>query len=223
MLAISNICADGVRMFIDRQLTAPELIIDGDTAATFSYVPTHIEYVLTELLKNAFRATCDAHPDVSHANLPPVRVTISITSPSETAENRSSSSPVVTIRVRDAGGGIPPEILPKVHSYAFTTVSPGAGGEEGNPDVSSSMDDEGPGPYGMQNVGGGVGLDDTMQGMQSSTGHLAGLGFGLPLSRLHCEVGQGGRCRQPDSGWRILTRSLSFLPIPSSTLAEALS
>ena len=83
------------------------------------------------------------------------------------------------------GGGIPPQVLPKVLSYAFTTVSPGHEGEEGNPDVSA---DEA-GPYAIQNAGGGIGADPTLQGMQSTAGHLAGLGFGLPLSKLHCEVG----------------------------------
>lgn len=150
-------------------------MINGNKDALFSYIPTHIEYVLTELLKNAFRATCEAHPEVSFANLPPVKVTIS----------QAPSSPVITIRVRDVGGGIPPQVMPKVLSYAFTTVSPGEEGEEGNPDVSS--DDEA-GPYAIQNAGGGIGADPALQGMQSTAGHLAGLGFGLPLSKLHCEV-----------------------------------
>lgn len=151
---------------------APDLVIDGNKEAMFSYVPTHIDYVLTELLKNAFRATCEAHPDVSFADLPPVIVTIA----------RAPSTPVITIRVRDEGGGIPPQVMPKVLSYAFSTVSPGEEGEDGNPDVSA--DDL----YAPQNMSGGPPPDPALQGMQSSTGHLAGLGFGLPLSKLHCEV-----------------------------------
>lgn len=151
--------------------------MDGNKDALFSYIPTHIEYVLTELLKNAFRATCEAHPDVSFADLPPVIVTIA----------QAPSSPVITIRVRDQGGGIPPQVMPKVLSYAFSTVSEGQEGEEGNPDVPGGDPHD---PYVPQNMGGGPPPDPVLQGMQSSAGHLAGLGFGLPLSKLHCEVGQ---------------------------------
>lgn len=88
--------------------------------------------------------------------------------------------------MRDAGGGIPPEILPKVNAYAFTTVDgQTSSSDSGDPDVESDHRDDG--PYGAQNAGGGVGLDE-VSGLQSSSGHLAGLGFGLPLSKLHCEV-----------------------------------
>src|SRR5439155_15295037 len=45
--------------------------IDGMTDATFAYVPVHLEYIMTELLKNAFRATVEnGTADI------PVRVTI---------------------------------------------------------------------------------------------------------------------------------------------------
>lgn len=156
---------------------APDLVINGDTDVSFSYIPTHIEYVLNELLKNAFRATCEHHHDKSHQDLPPVVVTIA----------KSPTAPVITIRVRDTGGGIPPQILPKATSYAFTTVNDGTSGSSGE-DVADHRDD---GPYAIVNAGGGVGLDD-IGGLSSNSGHLAGLGFGLPLSKLHCEV--GGRC-----------------------------
>jgi len=152
---------------------SPDLRITGDTSVTFSYIPTHIEYVLNELLKNAFRATCEHHSEKSHNDLPPVVATIA----------KSPNAPVITIRIRDVGGGIPPEILPKATSYAFTTVSNGgttASGEE----IEGDHRDEG--PYGIQNAGGGVGLDE-IGGVSSDSGHLAGLGFGLPLSKLHCE------------------------------------
>lgn len=156
---------------------APDLKIDGDVDAEFSYIPSHIEYILNELLKNAFRATADAYmQDASDKEIPPVTVTIA----------KSKSSPTITIRVRDAGGGIPPDILPKVNAYAFTTVNgQGSSQDSGVPDAEPDHRDDG--PYGAQNAGGGVGLDD-VSGLQSTSGHLAGLGFGLPLSKLHCEV-----------------------------------
>lgn len=133
---------------------------------------------MNELLKNAFRATADAYiKDPSSTNeIPPVIVTIA----------KAKSSPTITIRVRDSGGGIPPEILPKVNAYAFTTVD-GQSSSEDSGDPDAEVDHRDDGPYGAQNAGGGVGLDD-VSGLQSTSGHLAGLGFGLPLSKLHCEV-----------------------------------
>lgn len=155
---------------------APDLKIDGDVDALFTYIPSHIEYILNELLKNAFRATTEAH-DSTRGELPPVLVTIA----------KSPAKPVITIRVRDSAGGIPPEVMKRVLDYAFTTVGPNTDGDEGGKAKSSSDDDAG--PYNIQNSGGGA-VYDELQGLSSTTGHLAGLGFGLPLSKLHAEVSE---------------------------------
>eukprot|EP00906_Rhabdomonas_costata_P009091 RCo012893 len=40
---------------------APPYIIDGDTEVEFAYVPSHLQYILLELLKNSARATMDRH------------------------------------------------------------------------------------------------------------------------------------------------------------------
>ena len=78
-----------------------------------------------------------------------------------------------------------------MNAYAFTTVDGQASSSDsGDTDVESDHRDDG--PYGAQNAGGGVGLDE-VSGLQSSSGHLAGLGFGLPLSKLHCEVSECSR------------------------------
>lgn len=67
---------------------------------TFTYVPAHLHYILTELLKNALRATVNFH-GVDKAEFPAVEVVI--------ARGRSD----VTIKISDRGGGIP---FDKVHS-----------------------------------------------------------------------------------------------------------
>lgn len=168
------------------------MIINGDTSSTFSYIPDHIEYIVTELLKNAFRATAEAHSDSSSSSdeLPPVTCTIA----------RSPDSPVITLRIRDAAGGIPFELIDKVNSYAFTTVnnngndndssaaSKETGGEEGKKAGKEEIVDV----YSMQQNAGMGGDDElTSHGLESHFGSLAGLGFGLPLSKLHCEVSWG--------------------------------
>lgn len=43
-----------------RLSTAPrQVVIEGHTAATLSYIPVHLEYILLELIKNAMRATVE--------------------------------------------------------------------------------------------------------------------------------------------------------------------
>lgn len=134
---------------------APEIEYDGDVDATMVGVPVHLEYVMTELLKNAFRATTENYlakkrEGQTTGDLPPIRGTL------------GSSPKHISIRIRDSGGGIPPENMSKIFSYAFTTAS----------EQSSSGSGEDP-------------MDITAQAMQSSMGTLAGLGYGLPMSRLY--------------------------------------
>ncbi len=50
----------------------PQVMIDGNLDATFTYIPEHIEYILFELIKNSMRYTAESHTDT----LPPIRVTI---------------------------------------------------------------------------------------------------------------------------------------------------
>ncbi|CRK20324.1 hypothetical protein BN1723_017867, partial [Verticillium longisporum] len=116
--------------------TRPQLIINGDPDTTFAYVPMHLEYIITELLKNAFRASVERP-----GNTEPVVVTIApepscgeavqIKAPSEERGNFKSdfiqplddNAPGVTIRIRDRGGGIAPDVLPNIWSYSFTTFN----------------------------------------------------------------------------------------------------
>ena len=53
---------------------APEVILAGDPNIRFTYVPGHLHYILTELLKNSLRATMERYSDGLHP--PPVRVII---------------------------------------------------------------------------------------------------------------------------------------------------
>jgi pyruvate dehydrogenase kinase 2/3/4 len=52
---------------------APEVIIAGRTDLTFPYVPSHLNYVLVELLKNSMRATVETH---GVDNMPPIKIII---------------------------------------------------------------------------------------------------------------------------------------------------
>ncbi|KFA49569.1 hypothetical protein S40293_02858 [Stachybotrys chartarum IBT 40293] len=173
----------------------PLLYIDGEPDTTCAFVPMHLEYIVTELLKNAFRAT------VEHRSREPVVVTVAPEPPlrhqaghipdinppeedrgqfkSDDIRPLDDNAPGVTIRIRDRGGGVAPDVLPHIWSYSFTTFSdddefPGSSGNDGLSAISSA-----------------------------STGgsSIAGLGYGLPLSRAYAEYFGGGIAVQSLYGW----------------------
>ncbi|KAL3471972.1 hypothetical protein BJX99DRAFT_250068 [Aspergillus californicus] len=189
----------------------PRLEIDGQPDASFAYVPVHVEYILTELLKNSFRAvvesgnerepievTIAAAPDVpsGHSHEPPTRASeaqgaqsdadtgfhvdtvVGTADANESIKFSTPSSQSITIRIRDRGGGISPEVLPQVWSYSFTTFSDLNMGEGGGIDALSSI---------SSNSG--------------QLGSIAGLGYGLPLSRAYAEYFGGSIAVQSLWGW----------------------
>ncbi|TGZ77280.1 alpha-ketoacid dehydrogenase kinase [Ascodesmis nigricans] len=139
----------------------PQIKIDGDPDVTFPYIPVHLEYILTELLKNAFRAT------VESGSTTPVYITI--------AKNPYREG--ISMRIRDCGGGIAPENLENIWSYSFTTFDEDEGR---NDDVLGRF-------------------NDAAGGADGST--IAGLGYGLPLSRAYAEYFGGSLTLQTSYGW----------------------
>jgi pyruvate dehydrogenase kinase 2/3/4 len=91
---------------------SPEVIISGKKDLTFPYVPTHLHYILLELLKNSMRATVDWHG--VDGDYPPIKVII--------ADGKENED--VVIKVSDEGGGIPRSNIRKIWSYLFTTADP---------------------------------------------------------------------------------------------------
>lgn len=101
------------------------------------------------------------------------------------------------MRIRDEGGGVPESNINKIFSYSFTTA--------GRNSSSSSMDEGdyangsggGGGPYAAQHIGGMAAVDGSFggggglfgeivgRGVQTGMGTIAGLGYGLPMSRLY--------------------------------------
>ncbi|WFD29409.1 hypothetical protein MSPP1_000418 [Malassezia sp. CBS 17886] len=136
---------------------APDLVVEGDVDVATVGIPVHLDYVMTELLKNSFRATAEAYLARGRVGpIPPIAVTL------------SSSESQLCIRIRDEGGGIARENFPQIFSYAFTTAMEDGCETPGGAN-SASMDP----------------MDPAGDAMQSSMGTLAGLGYGLPLSRLY--------------------------------------
>lgn len=175
----------------------PRWIIDGEPDTTFAFVPMHLEYIITELLKNAFRATVEngmnrepvvitiaPEPPEVKVNPPPVH----LHPPQESrgAFNRDAIAPLddnapgVTIRIRDRGGGISPDVLPNIWSYSFTTFT---------------ESDDVPGTWGSDDA------LNVISAANNGSSSIAGLGYGLPLSRAYAEYFGGGVAVQSLHGW----------------------
>ncbi|KAI0014227.1 alpha-ketoacid dehydrogenase kinase [Xylariaceae sp. FL0662B] len=179
----------------------PRWVIDGEPDTTFAFVPMHLEYIATELLKNAFRATVECQ----RGDREPVVITIAPEPPDagpprvtlhppavdkgafrgDAIEPLDDNAPGVTIRIRDRGGGIAPEILPNIWSYSFTTFND----EDEMPGVSSDGSDAAQDALGIISAASGGGSS------------IAGLGYGLPLSRAYAEYFGGGIAVQSLYGW----------------------
>ncbi|KAM5446154.1 hypothetical protein MaudCBS49596_006840 [Microsporum audouinii] len=194
----------------------PRVVINGEPEATFAHIPVHVEYIITELLKNAFRATVEAGNErepievtiASAPNAPSTRIeevpphaekspnSLGTGSqnnfqmgmhdgrplgPGQLFEPLKSSAQSITIRIRDRGGGIPPEILSDIWSYSYTTFSEDElpVGDNGNIDALNAISGSG--------------------GHNAST--IAGLGYGLPLGRAYAEYFGGGIDIQSLWGW----------------------
>jgi len=103
-------------MFEENLYCCPQVSVEGDNAQSIAYIPTHVWYVLSELLKNACKATIDANrgptgrPPPSRS-LPPVVMVV------RTVDNE------VEVEMRDEGGGIPEELRDLIWSYMFSTAN----------------------------------------------------------------------------------------------------
>ena len=140
---IAQAAAEDARYMCQRHYgDAPDVEFLGRNDLTFSYVPSHLYYILFELLKNSMRAVIEHH---GIDEMPMIRVVI--------ADGEANED--VAIKISDQGGGIPRSITNKIFSYLFTT----AGSAYQDAIIDSNLED-----FGTENP-------------------LAGLGYGLPISR----------------------------------------
>ncbi|KAJ3239575.1 hypothetical protein HDU78_002803 [Chytriomyces hyalinus] len=133
---------------------APEFEMTGHLDTKITYIGNHLEYIFMELLKNAYRATTEYHRKVKYSGDPvPVLITV------------ARGPEDVTVRIRDRGGGIPPEEMARVFEYSYTTVP------------KSEIEDDH-----------SIFSSQSRQAMQQGVGGpIAGLGFGLPMSRIYAK------------------------------------
>ncbi|EME87807.1 uncharacterized protein MYCFIDRAFT_48088 [Pseudocercospora fijiensis CIRAD86] len=105
--AIENarfVCEDHYGLF-----DAPKVRLVCPNDLNFMYVPGHLSHMLFETLKNSLRAVVETHGQ-DKEEFPETQVIVS--------EGRED----ITIKISDAGGGIPRSSIPLVWTYMYTTV-----------------------------------------------------------------------------------------------------
>lgn len=138
-----------------------ETLPKGGGDGTFTYVPMHLHYMLTEVVKNACRAVTERHAEGFDDDLPPVRCQIV-----HGAED-------VTIRISDEGGGISRARLQDIWKFTYTTCKKtpweALHSRHGKPATADSAS------------------NPLQRPRPGAAGVLAGYGVGLTLSRLYAQ------------------------------------
>ncbi|KAI9811897.1 MAG: hypothetical protein M1827_005248 [Pycnora praestabilis] len=195
----------------------PTLKIIGQPDTTIAHVPVHLEYIITELLKNAFRATIENGKERE-----PIEVTIAA-APEEIGNQSHSVKNVDQGNIHRPFGA---DDQTKISSAASPTMDsiqmpdpsiPGVtirirdrgGGisAENLPNIWSysfttfSEDDEFPGSQSASSSNGTIDALNAISGAGGEGSSLAGLGYGLPLGRAYAEYFGGGIAVQSLWGW----------------------
>jgi len=135
---------------------ARKVELHGRLDLAFAYVPDHLYYIMLELLKNSMRATVEQ--TMRGHNIAAHDLDERDLAPVKVVVADGEDNEDVAIKVADHGGGIPRSHLPRVWSYLFTTGAPNVQDDFVSSDNASDF----------------VGAP------------LAGLGYGLPISRAYC-------------------------------------
>jgi len=153
----------------------PEVQIEGRLDTTFPYIPSHLEYIIGELLRNSIQATIDHHTP-SSTSLPPIRVLIC-----HTKEH-------IIFRVSDQGGGIP--IAKLAHLWSFAK-GPRAASYLQNfsqvPKMAATLQELQKTAHTHSRR---ESMDTSLSRLTSRSPNLR-LGMGLPMSRVYAEYWAG--------------------------------
>ncbi|CAN0106434.1 unnamed protein product [Ectocarpus sp. 6 AP-2014] len=181
---------------------SPAIEVFGRAKDTFTAVPSHLYYILREVLKNSCRATVEhSRRTRPGEKLPPVKIIV------------ARGNEDMTIKIVDEGGGIRRSDLQRVWSYMYSTApKPTASQLTGVPLDHMS---------GMRLKEEEAALIRATEPEPGETFAFAGYGMGLPLSRLYARYFGGSLKLRPMEGYgtdayihlhRLRTNSEELLP-----------
>ncbi|KAL1956896.1 hypothetical protein VTO42DRAFT_6643 [Malbranchea cinnamomea] len=189
----------------------PRVVINGEPDAAFAHVPVHIEYIITELLKNSFRAVVEAGNErepieVTIAAAPDVPGKHDVEASTAKGNDHDSSGPEVDFRI----GKDPTDASEKRKIFGPLSSS--------TQSITIRIRDRGGGipfeilpniwsysftTYSDDDYASNGGIDSlnaiSSSGVDSSS--IAGLGYGLPLGRAYAEYFGGSIGLQSLWGW----------------------
>ncbi|TKA81613.1 hypothetical protein B0A55_03556 [Friedmanniomyces simplex] len=158
-------------------VSLPKIVLQGHLDTTFPYIPSHLEYILGELLRNSIQSVVEQR---GSAEPPPIEVLIC-----EAAQH-------VIIRVSDQGGGIDREILPYLWSFAKGPRRMKRLKNLGQvPRLAATMQDlQLPPSHPDSTAGSGEKFGSSLASLSGRPPDLR-LGIGLPMSRIYAEYWAG--------------------------------
>ncbi|KAF1918724.1 branched-chain alpha-ketoacid dehydrogenase [Ampelomyces quisqualis] len=192
---IVHACAKTTQDLITRaygpDVQLPQIKLYGHLEAAFPYIPSHLEYMIGELLRNSIQAVVEQRTS-QHADPPPIEVLIC-----ETAQH-------VILRISDQGGGVPNELLPYLWSFskgprretrlqnlARVPTLLGKPQEPPVPEPAAHLSSELHQKLGTRSQHGDASAHHgSLSSLTSRAPHLR-LGIGLPMSRLYAEYWAG--------------------------------
>lgn len=196
----------------------PHIVIDGEPEYTFAHIPMHLEYILTELLKNAFRAQIE-----NGMEREPIEVTIA-PAPEE-PERRNVEFGAGGGKAHDgitnydqgsvdfASGANKPEVAASANIRPLERQTPGVTirirdrGGGISPENLEKLWDYGFTTFNEDQINDATGSNSNESGLNAISigsgggSSLAGLGYGLPLGRAYAEYFGGGIAVQSLWGW----------------------
>lgn len=198
----------------------PTIHLTGDPETTIAHIPMHLEYILTELLKNSFRATIEAGMESEAIEITIAPAPANEQQTGKPKANQSETHIPGTISNYDQGsvdhasGANKPERSQSANIRPLDKATPGVTirirdrGGGISPDNYKKLWDFGFTTFNEDEIidkvsGGGNGMAalDVISGGAGGGSSLAGLGYGLPLGRAYANYFGGEIAVQSLFGW----------------------
>ena len=178
---------DLVRKAYGPDVAIPEVVLQGHLETTFPYIPSHLEYIVGELLRNSIQAVIEQK---GLPNPPPIEVLIC-----EAAQH-------IIIRISDQGGGVDREVLPYLWSFAKGPRRSYRLQNLGQvPRLAATMQEiKAPEDISEGGHSAGEHFKDSLVSLLNRPPDLK-LGMGLPMSKIYAEYWAGSLEVHSLEGW----------------------